>query len=73
MMLKLDGSLNHIGFSAAHFIPTIEKCSRLHGHNYSVEVVLEGEPVDGILLDYGILKRALKQIIEPMDHKVLVP
>lgn len=73
MKLKIDGFLNHMGFSAAHFIPTIEKCSHLHGHNYSVEVTVDGTPVDGILMDYGILKGICRRIVDRMDHRVLVP
>ncbi|MCL4336557.1 MAG: 6-pyruvoyl tetrahydropterin synthase family protein [Candidatus Thermoplasmatota archaeon] len=73
MFLRIDGNLNRISFSAAHFIPTIEKCSRLHGHDYSVGLELEGDPVDGILIDYGIVKSTLRLIVDEMDHKVLVP
>ncbi len=73
MELSIDGSLNHIGFSAAHFIPTIEKCSRLHGHNYYVTVSVAGEPVDGVLIDYGVLKAACRKSVDAMDHKTIVP
>lgn len=73
MLLKIDGSLNRINFSAAHFIPTIEKCSRLHGHDYSVSVELEGEEKDGILIDYGIVKKAVRALADSLDHKVLLP
>lgn len=73
MLLKIDGLYNRISFSAAHFIPTIEKCSRLHGHDYTVSLELDGEPKDGILIDYGIVKSAIRGIIDVMDHKVLLP
>ena len=73
MILRIDGLFNRINFSAAHFIPSIEKCSRLHGHDYSISLELEGEPVDGILIDYGIVKTSIRGIISDMDHKVLLP
>ncbi len=73
MKLMIDGSLGHMDFSAAHFIPTIEKCAHLHGHNYYVNVEVEGDPVEGVLMDYGILKSLMRKAIEPLDHRILVP
>lgn len=73
MKLKVQGAENRINFSAAHFIPSIEKCSRLHGHDYAVDLELEGEPRDGILIDYGIVKGAIRALVDTFDHKVLLP
>lgn len=73
MILRIDGLFNRVNFSAAHFIPSIEKCSRLHGHDYSINLEIEGEPVEGILIDYGIAKSSIRSIISNMDHKVLIP
>ncbi|HLH86475.1 MAG TPA: 6-carboxytetrahydropterin synthase [Thermoplasmataceae archaeon] len=73
MKIHIDGYQNHLNFSAAHFIPSIEKCSRLHGHDYAVSVDIEGDPVDGIIVDYGVVKGEVRRIIEPMDHRVLIP
>ncbi len=73
MMLRVEGTQNRINFSAAHFIPSIEKCSRLHGHDYSVDLELEGEPKEGILIDYGIVKGALRGLVDTFDHKTLLP
>ena len=45
-----------------------------HGHNYTVEVTLEGEPdrVTGMVLDLKELKEILnRQIVEPYDHRFL--
>jgi 6-pyruvoyltetrahydropterin/6-carboxytetrahydropterin synthase len=45
-----------------------------HGHNYVVEVTVEGDPdpVTGIVFDLRELKQILNQeIIEPMDHRFL--
>ena len=63
-------------FSASHVIeglPEGHQCSRLHGHNYVVEVVLEAKQLDevGFVVDYGELK-PLKQIIDTeLDHRHL--
>ena len=64
------------GFSAAHFLTLPgHMCERLHGHNYRVAVRVEGgiDQGTGFLLDFAVLKQALKALIAPMDHKLLVP
>jgi 6-pyruvoyltetrahydropterin/6-carboxytetrahydropterin synthase len=45
-----------------------------HGHNYVVEVTVEGEPdpVTGMVIDLKELKDILdRQIVQPMDHRFL--
>ena len=45
-----------------------------HGHNYVVEVTLEGEPdpVTGMVLDLVELKAILnREVIQPFDHRFL--
>src|SRR5437660_11951559 len=45
-----------------------------HGHNYVVEVSLEGQPdpVTGMVLDLKELKEILtREIVEPYDHRFL--
>lgn len=45
-----------------------------HGHNWVVEVTLEGEPdpVTGMVFDLKALKEILRrEVIEPMDHRFL--
>jgi len=47
---------------------------RGHGHNYVVEVTLEGEPdpVTGMVFDLKRLKDVIREaVIEPMDHRFL--
>ncbi len=61
-------------FSSAHYLRNYEgKCEHLHGHNWKVEVVLEGDTLDeaGMVLDFGILKGFLKDIMNTLDHKCL--
>ena len=74
MFLEIDGSYSGIRFSACHFIPRHEKCSRLHGHSYIVRLRLEGDIGDeGMIMDFVVLKKKLKEMIEEMDHKTLLP
>ena len=43
MILEIDGEHSGIRFSASHFIPRHEKCSRLHGHTYILRLRLDGD------------------------------
>lgn len=61
-------------FAAAHFLRNYRgKCERLHGHNYRVQLTLEGETLDetGMVMDFTEIKRQLKEIIEYLDHQHL--
>ena len=74
MILEIDGGYSGIRFSACHFIPRHEKCSRLHGHSYIVRLRLDGDIGDeGMIMDFVVLKKELKAIIEELDHKTLLP
>ncbi|WP_147612946.1 6-carboxytetrahydropterin synthase QueD [Treponema pectinovorum] len=58
-------------FAAAHFLRDYHgKCENLHGHNYKVYVHVEGRTLDdgGMLLDFTVLKSALKQVLSKIDH-----
>jgi 6-pyruvoyltetrahydropterin/6-carboxytetrahydropterin synthase len=62
------------GFSAAHFLTRYHgKCERLHGHNYRVRVTAAGDGLDegGMLLDFGVMKAALRAITGELDHTSL--
>ena len=61
-------------FAAAHRLTMVgEKCENLHGHNWKVEVVVAGEDLDagGVLLDFGVIKGHVRQIVGTLDHKYL--
>jgi 6-pyruvoyltetrahydropterin/6-carboxytetrahydropterin synthase len=62
------------GFAAAHFLTRYHgKCERLHGHNYKVLVTAAGAELNdgGMLLDFGVLKAALRNVIAELDHSSL--
>lgn len=61
-------------FSAAHQLQMVgDKCENLHGHNWRVEVCVVGETLDeaGVLIDFGILKKQVAEVMATLDHKFL--
>ena len=73
-IIVIDGWKAKIRFSAAHVIPEYEKCGRLHGHSYAVHARLHGtQDEKGIIIDFSIVKKILREIIENLDHKVIIP
>ena len=74
MKLEIDGWKARIRFSASHIVPTSEKCERLHGHDYAVHLKVTGDPdPSGMIMDFTKLKRVLRDIVEELDHYVLIP
>jgi len=58
-------------FAAAHFLRDYHgKCENLHGHNYKVYAHIRGTELDegGMLLDFSIVKGALRKICAMLDH-----
>lgn len=61
-------------FAAAHRLTLVgHKCENLHGHNWKIEVCIKGDGLDegGVLMDFGIIKKNLREIMEELDHKFL--
>ena len=61
-------------FSAAHFLSHYQgKCEKLHGHNYRLRLWVRGTELDdgGMLADFSLLKKALKEVLLPLDHSNL--
>jgi len=61
-------------FAAAHQLTMVgEKCENLHGHNWKIEVYVTGEQTDdaGVLMDFGIIKKHVREIMALLDHKFL--
>lgn len=60
--------------ASAHFLRGYEgKCKNLHGHNWEVEVVILGKRLDnvGMVADFAILKKKLKDFLFNLDHVCL--
>ena len=62
-------------FAASHQLRHFQgKCERLHGHNFGVEVVVQGDTLDPeseILIDFKELKQKLKDVLKDLDHRHL--
>ncbi|WP_456475776.1 6-pyruvoyl trahydropterin synthase family protein [Candidatus Pyrohabitans sp.] len=58
-------------FDAAHYLPEHRSCGVMHGHTYKVEVILEGEPRGGIIVDFADVKATLREVLAEYDHRML--
>jgi 6-pyruvoyltetrahydropterin/6-carboxytetrahydropterin synthase len=63
-------------FEAAHFLPRVppgHKCSRMHGHSYQLDVVIEGaiDPELGWLIDFAEIDEKVSPLVKKLDHHVL--
>ena len=59
-------------FDYAHILPLVEKCSILHGHTSSVMVELVGQMKDNLLVDFGVAKQIIKEVVNVFDHKFFI-
>ena len=67
---------DNLVFASAHFITFPgHRCEALHGHNYRTRVVVEGglDAEAHYVFDFGELKHLMKELIDEIDHKVLLP
>ena len=63
-----------MSFSSAHFVISEGECEALHGHNYTVELHIQGELDElGMVMDFRQAKRTVSIICKTLDHKVLLP
>lgn len=61
-------------FAAGHALRNYKgKCENVHGHNFRVRVVIEGERLDetGLLVDFIDVKDTMRAIIDRLDHVFL--
>jgi 6-pyruvoyltetrahydropterin/6-carboxytetrahydropterin synthase len=61
-------------FAAAHQLRNFRgKCEQLHGHNWKVEVTLQGEGLnhEGVLIDFQELRDMTNGILDELDHSFL--
>jgi len=71
----------HFDFEAAHALHGYDgKCKNIHGHSYQLYVTIIGTPIDdtshpknGMVLDFGDLKRIVKdEIVDIFDHSIVL-
>jgi 6-pyruvoyltetrahydropterin/6-carboxytetrahydropterin synthase len=61
-------------FAAGHALRNYHgKCENVHGHNYRVQVTVQGERLDdaGLLVDFVELKRLMSAVVERLDHQFI--
>ena len=63
-------------FESAHTLDRAvdsEASRRIHGHSYRAEVVIRGDadPATGMVVDLGLVARALEQARLGLDHQLL--
>jgi 6-pyruvoyltetrahydropterin/6-carboxytetrahydropterin synthase len=68
-------------FETAHSLAGYDGlCKNIHGHSYELLVTVSGHPIEdtdhpklGMVMDFGDLKKIVKEIIvEPMDHALVL-
>ena len=61
-------------FSAGHALRGYKgKCENVHGHNYRVQITLEGPELDqiGLLVDFTHIKKVMRDLIKRLDHQFI--
>lgn len=65
-------------FDSAHFLKGYDgKCANLHGHRWTVEAVFSQQQLQeagscrGMAVDFGILKRQLRELADSFDHALI--
>jgi 6-pyruvoyltetrahydropterin/6-carboxytetrahydropterin synthase len=61
-------------FAAGHALRNYKgKCENVHGHNFRVQVTIQGERLDdtGMLVDFIDVKNLMRGVIERLDHQFL--
>jgi 6-pyruvoyltetrahydropterin/6-carboxytetrahydropterin synthase len=72
MKLRISG--DKLTIAAAHMLVKHDKCARIHGHNYLIEIEVEGElDENDMVIDFGLFKSNVITILKKFDHRILVP
>jgi len=61
-------------FAAGHALRNYRgKCENPHGHNYRIQVTLQGPELDsiGLLVDFVQVKKSLLSVVDRLDHQFL--
>ncbi len=66
-------------FDSAHFLADYNgKCGNIHGHRWRVEIEVQSEELvasgqlDGMVVDFGDLKKDLKAAVDYFDHALII-
>jgi 6-pyruvoyl tetrahydropterin synthase/QueD family protein len=70
--VRIEGG--NLRFNSAHFITYSGQCERLHGHNYVVQVEIEGVlDEDSLVFNFSTLKQCTEDICKRLHHRFLLP
>jgi 6-pyruvoyltetrahydropterin/6-carboxytetrahydropterin synthase len=62
-------------FSAAHTLPGVDMCARMHGHNWRVRVTvqLDAARLDahGMGVDFRVLEHMTRDAVQDFEHRYL--
>ncbi|HEY1754671.1 MAG TPA: 6-carboxytetrahydropterin synthase QueD [Bryobacteraceae bacterium] len=61
-------------FAAGHALRNYKgACENVHGHNFKIQVTIEGQELDGtgMLVDFLDVKQSMREVIARLDHKFL--
>lgn len=65
-------------FDSAHFLAGYKgKCANIHGHRWTLEVVVESAELigsgekRGMVIDFGDLKKAVRALADEFDHALI--
>jgi len=66
-------------FDSAHFLANyVGKCGNIHGHRWKVEIEVQSETLiesgqlEGMVVDFGDLKKDVKALIDFYDHALII-
>lgn len=62
-------------FDASHLLVGHSgKCRNMHGHTWKIKIIVAGNELDeiGMLVDFSILKKKLKNVLKEFDHSVIL-
>ena len=62
-------------FENAHIVRdcSTKRCSEnIHGHSYTIEVLLESNYLDNgqMVYDFSLMKRHIKELVDSFDHSI---
>lgn len=62
-------------FSAAHTLPGVDMCERMHGHNWRVQVTVrvpeDGLDASGMGVDFRRLEQMVETAVSEFEHRYL--
>lgn len=73
--MRVKVGIEGITIDSAHYTLSSYQDSQIHGHTYLVNVEVEGEVNEksGFVIDFNLLKKIIKEIVQEWDHKLIIP